>query len=319
MIVLNVKCLMLLSGGLDSTLAIKLLMEQGIKVVPINFTTSFCGPKKARGAATQLGLPLREVNIKKEFIEVLKKPKHGYGAGMNPCIDCHALMLKKAAEIMKEEGFDFVATGEVLNERPMSQTKKSLMIVEKEAGLAGYLLRPLSAKVLEPTEPEKDGRIDREKLLGISGRSRKIQIALADKWGIKDYPTPAGGCALTESDFAGRVRDLFKNQSNCTLEDVELLKVGRQFWVDGARIVVGRNEKDNMRIESLAEANDLLIKPKELAGPSVIVRARKIDDDLIKKAEEIMFSFMKKTAGLKSFWVTLAQKGTSQDKEIVIK
>lgn len=315
----NVKCLMLLSGGLDSTLAIRLLMEQGIKVVPINFTTSFCGPRKARSAATQLGLPLREVNIKKEFIDVLKKPKHGYGAGMNPCIDCHALMLKKAAEIMKEEGFDFVATGEVLNERPMSQTKKSLMIVEKEAGLAGYLLRPLSAKVLEPTEPEKDGRVDREKLLGISGRSRKIQIALAEKWDIKDYPTPAGGCALTESDFAGRVRDLFKNKTNCTLEDVELLKVGRQFWVNGARIVVGRNEKDNMRIESLAEADDLLIKPKELAGPSVIVRAGEIDDNLIQKAEEILFSFMKKTEGLKSYWVILTQKGISQNKEIVIK
>ena len=203
----KIKALVLLSGGLDSILAVKLLLEQGIEVEAINFRTNFCGPSKARPAAKMLGVRLHEVDIRKEFLEVLKKPKHGYGSGMNPCIDCHALMLKKAGELMQKENscpersrrIDFIATGEVLGERPMSQHKKALKIVEKEAGLEGYLLRPLSAKLLEPTIPEKENLVDREKLLAISGRNRKPQMELAARYGIKNYPTPAGGCALTHT------------------------------------------------------------------------------------------------------------------------
>lgn len=315
----KIRCVFLLSGGLDSTLAAKILMEQGVEVELVNFTTSFCGPRKARQAAVQLGLPLREINIKKNFVEVLKKPKHGYGAGMNPCIDCHGLMLKKAKQIMREEGFDFVATGEVLNERPMSQTKKSLKIVEKDSGLEGYLLRPLSAKALEETIPEKDGRVDRNKLLNIVGRSRREQMVLAEKYGIKDYPTPAGGCALTQAGFAGRVKDLFDNNPACSLEDIELLKFGRQFWVNGVRMIVGRNEKDNMRLESLLGDNDILIKPKEIAGPSVFLRAEKIDDDSIKKATQTMTGYMKKIINQKSFMAVLIKNGESKEMEVMIK
>lgn len=289
----KVRCLLLLSGGLDSILSAKILMQQGIEVVPINFATSFCGPKKARKASMDLGLALREVNIKNEFVEILKKPKHGYGSGMNPCIDCHGLMLKKAQEIMQEEGFDFVASGEVLNERPMSQTKRSLKIVEEEAGLVGYLLRPLSAKCLPPTIVELDGRVDREKLEGISGRSRKRQIELAKNWGIKEYPTPAGGCALTEADFANRVRNLLDNKSTCTLEDVELLKVGRQFWIDKSRVVVGRNELDNARIEKMAEPTDYLLKAKDITGPVALIRGN-CTPDIILKTAKIMVDYMKK-------------------------
>ncbi|MDD2753322.1 MAG: tRNA 4-thiouridine(8) synthase ThiI [Candidatus Portnoybacteria bacterium] len=227
----QVKALVLLSGGLDSILAVKLLLEQGIIVEAVNFRTNFCGPSKARLAAKMLGVNLREVNIRKDFLPILKHPRHGYGTGLNPCIDCHALMLKKAGEIMRAEGFDFIATGEVLGERPMSQHKKALDIVAKDADIVGYLLRPLSAKLLEPTIAENEGVVDRERLLNISGRSRKIQMALAEQYGIKEYPTPAGGCALTQKGFADRLRELMANKSDFNSDDVDLVAIGRHFWV----------------------------------------------------------------------------------------
>ncbi|PJE57867.1 MAG: tRNA 4-thiouridine(8) synthase ThiI [Candidatus Portnoybacteria bacterium CG10_big_fil_rev_8_21_14_0_10_36_7] len=313
----KVRCLLLLSGGLDSTLAVKLLINQGIEVSPINFATSFCGPKKARVSALHLGLALREINIKNEFVDILKKPKHGYGAGMNPCIDCHGIMLKKAKQVMDEEGFDFVATGEVLNERPMSQNKRSLKIVEKDAGLEGYLLRPLSAQVLEPTIPELDGRVDREKLLNISGRNRKIQIALAEKFGIKDYPTPAGGCALTQEDFAKRVSELFKNQSSCTLEDVELLKVGRQIWQDGVRMVVGRNEVDNERIKRLVEPNDIILEPINISGPTMLLRAREITESNIEQALKIEVKYIKSVGERDKILFTCIRNGVKETIEFI--
>ncbi len=245
------KALVLLSGGLDSILAVKLLLEQGIEVEAINFRTNFCGPSKARPAAQMLGVPLREVNIREDFLAVLKKPKHGYGAGMNPCIDCHALMLKKAGEIMRAEGFDFVATGEVLGERPMSQHKHALKIVEKEAGLEGYLLRPLSAKLLELTIPEIENLVNREKLLAISGRNRKPQMELAARYGIKNYPTPAGGCALTQEGFAQRLRELMKNKPDFDAQDVDLVAIGRHFFIDNVQIIVGRNQQENEILKCL--------------------------------------------------------------------
>jgi tRNA U34 2-thiouridine synthase MnmA/TrmU len=288
------KSLVLLSGGLDSILAVKLLLEQGIEVEAINFRTNFCGPSKARLAAKMLGVPLREVDIRQDFLAVLKKPKYGYGAGLNPCIDCHALMLKKAGEIMRAEGFDFVATGEVLGERPMSQHKRALKIVEKEADLEGYLLRPLSAKLLEPTIPEKDGRVDRKKLLDISGRSRKRQMELAARYHIKNYPTPAGGCALTQEGFARRLKNLMENKPNFDARDIDLVAIGRHFWSGGAQIILGRNQEENEILESAAGGKDALIKPQNFIGPATLLRGKKIGEAEINKAKELIIKFSKK-------------------------
>ena len=303
----KIKALLLLSGGLDSILAARLLLDQGIEVVAINFRTNFCGPSKARPAAQMLGIYLREENIKEDFLDVLKKPKYGYGAGLNPCIDCHALMLKKAGGIMRTENscpersrrIDFIATGEVLGERPMSQNARALKIVEKEAGLEGYLLRPLSAKLLEPTIPEKDGRVSREKLLGIKGRSRKEQIALAQKFGIKEYPAPAGGCALTQEGFSGRLKELMRNKPDFGAEDMEFIKIGRHFFIGGCQIILGRNKEENEILESVARKNDVLIIPDEAAGATAMIRGKN-PDAVFEKAKELILKFSPKVRGEKN-------------------
>lgn len=296
----KVKALVLLSGGLDSILAVKLLLEQGMEVTAINFRTNFCGPSHARLAAEMLDVKLREINIRQEFLPILKNPNHGYGSGLNPCIDCHALMLKKAGEIMRSEGFDLVATGEVLGERPMSQHKQALDIVEKDAGLKGYLLRPLSAKLLEPTIAEQEGLVDREKLLAISGRSRKAQMALAAQYGIKDYPSPAGGCALTEKDFASRLKELMANKPDFTPEDVDLVAIGRHFWLldklgINTQIILGRSRQENEILASVAKAGDTLVVPENFPGPTALVRDRKIELDQIK---ELILKFSPKAKNL---------------------
>jgi tRNA U34 2-thiouridine synthase MnmA/TrmU len=284
----KVKALVMLSGGLDSILAVKLLLEQGIEVTAINFRTNFCGPSKARPAAELLGVPLREENIREEFLAVLKKPKYGYGAGLNPCLDCHALMLKKAGEIMRKEKFDFVATGEVLGERPMSQHKKALAIVENEAGLQGYLLRPLSAKLLEPTMAEKDGFIDREKLLALSGRNRKPQMELAKKFGIKGYPSPAGGCALTQEGYAARLKQLMKQKPDFNSEDADLIRLGRHFFQDGVWVILGRNEQENQILESISGKSGILVKPENFIGPTALVKGENFDEDKRNIAKDLI-------------------------------
>lgn len=294
----KVRALVLLSGGLDSILAARLLLEQGIEVEAINFRTNFCGPSKARPAAKMLGIPLREVDIREDFLAVLKKPKHGYGAGTNPCIDCHALMLKKAAEIMRTEEFYFVATGEVLGERPMSQNKQALKIVEREAGLGGYLLRPLSAKLLERTTPEKSGLVDREKLLDISGRSRQKQIELAKKFAIKKYPNPAGGCALTEKGFSARLRELMKHKPDFNPEDVDLIRLGRHFFIDETQIVLGRNEEENRILADAAKNSDILITPNYIFGPTALVRSKKIGKEIMEEAQKLIIRFSPKAKNL---------------------
>jgi len=305
----KIRALVLFSGGLDSILVVKLLLEQGIEVETVNFRTNFCGPSKARPAAKMLGVPLREIDIRWEFIEVLKKPKHGYGAGLNPCIDCHALMLKKAGEIMRAEGIDLVATGEVLGERPMSQHKKALEIVEQEAGLGGYLLRPLSAKLLEPTIPEKDGRVNREKLLDISGRSRQRQMELAKRYDIKEYPTPAGGCALTQKDFAGKLKKLMENKPDFTPDDLDLIKIGRHFWLAtpnppvggegesySIQIILGRNQEENEILKSAKQAGDTYLTPLNFFGPSALIKGCQ-GDKFISQAKEFIVQFSPKAKG----------------------
>jgi tRNA U34 2-thiouridine synthase MnmA/TrmU len=269
---MRVRALGLISGGLDSMLAVRLLQDQGIEMTGIAFQTPFFGPESARNAAIQMGIPLRVVDIGASHLKMLRSPRYGYGRQMNPCIDCHALMLQTAGQIMEAEGFDFLATGEVVGQRPMSQRRDALVSVDKLSGYAGSILRPLSAGLLPVTIPERQGKVDRQRLLRISGRSRKQQMALAVHYGIHDYPSPAGGCLLTNPGFAARLRDLFSTQGNVDLRDVELLKQGRHLRLpQGSRVVVGRIHADNVRLRELARPEDIIMKVDEVPGPTALL------------------------------------------------
>ncbi|HIC97253.1 MAG TPA: hypothetical protein EYP11_02490 [Aquificaceae bacterium] len=252
----KVRAVALLSGGLDSSLAIRLVQKQGVEVKALHFYTGFCtvehkrrlgtktGPNPALRAAAQLGVPLEIIDISEEYYDIVLNPKFGYGRNVNPCIDCRVFMLKKAKEIMEREGYHFVITGEVLWQRPMSQTPDRLKLIEREAGLEGYVLRPLSAKALSPTVPEIKGWVDREALMGIVGRSRKKQIALAKELGIEDYEQPAGGCCyLTDENYAYRFREAFAVEGKVTKEDLILFAVGRHLRLtSGIKLIIARNE-----------------------------------------------------------------------------
>lgn len=265
------KALVLFSGGLDSMLAARLLLDQGVKVTGLTFITPFFGSKKAENVAKQLKIPLKIIDISEEHFKIVKKPPHGYGKNVNPCIDCHGLMFKKAGELAKKEGFDFVTTGEVLGQRPMSQNKGSLRVVEKIAGLEGKILRPLSAKLLDETEPEKDNLVDREKLLGLKGRGRKEQLTLAKKWKIKEYATPSGGCLLTDPGYAKRFKKLQKVFPYFDIHEAELIKHGRLFVEQDYMFLVGRNHEENLELKKIADKNDILLEVKEVPGPITLL------------------------------------------------
>jgi len=275
---MNTKAIALLSGGLDSTLAVKLILDQGIEVEALNFVTPFCtcnrkGRCEAQHVAEEFGIPWKTIASTEEFFQVIREPKYGYGSRMNPCLDCRILMFSRARERMEEIGAAFVFTGEVLGQRPMSQHRQAMRIIDRESGLDGRLLRPLSAQLLEPTIPEKEGLVDREKLLAIQGRSRKPQMALAEEHGIADYPCPAGGCLLTDPGFAKRMRDLVHSRPDFDLNDVNLLKVGRHFRLSpGAKVVVGRDEEENRRLQILARQGDLIFEVRSCGSPVTLLR-----------------------------------------------
>jgi tRNA U34 2-thiouridine synthase MnmA/TrmU len=269
----KVRALGLCSGGLDSILSALILKRQGVDVVWVSFETPFFSSANAGKAAKNTGIPLIIKNITEEYLKMLQNPPCGYGKYMNPCMDCHALMFRLAGDLMPENNMNFLFSGEVLGQRPMSQNKQSLRYVEKQSGFDGYILRPLSAKRLPETIPEKTGLVDRNRLLGISGRSRKPQIQLAKEFGVDDYPSPAGGCLLTDKGFAARLKDLFDHKRNCTENDCQLLKFGRHLRLDSkTKIIVGRTQKDNESIKKyyLPEA-DTLIKMKTIPGPMVLI------------------------------------------------
>ena len=298
----KIKALVLLSGGLDSILAVKILKEQKIEVVGLAFKSYFFNEKQAKKAAKHLRVPLKVIDFSKEHLKIVKGPKYGYGKGMNPCIDCHILMLKKAKKIMEKEKFHFVATGEVLGERPMSQNKRALKLVAEKSSLKNYLLRPLSAKLLEKTIPEEKGWVKREKLLDISGRSRKRQIALAKKWKIEYYPSPAGGCLLTDLEFSKRLRELFEKYPKFKGKDVELLKLGRHFWENNVKIVVGRDHQENLKIKKLAQKGDVLIELKDYPGPTTLIRnygKGKISKEILQIAKQKTKFYSKKAKNKK--------------------
>jgi tRNA U34 2-thiouridine synthase MnmA/TrmU len=286
------KAIALLSGGLDSTIAARVIMEQGVELEALNFMTVFCTCTNrgatclaSQKAVETLGIPLKVFNVSEEYLGVVKHPQHGYGRNMNPCIDCRIFMLKKAKAYMEESGAVFIVTGEVLGQRPMSQRKDAMHLIEKEAGLEGLILRPLSAKVLTVTIPEREGWVDRERLLNISGRSRKPQIGLADHYGIHDYPCPAGGCLLTDPGFAKRMKDLMVYDPQFSLNDVHLLKMGRHFrFSNGVKLVVGRNEEENQKIQTFAQGEDILLKVSSFPGPLSLLRGKLNEGDIEKAA-----------------------------------
>jgi len=257
---------------------VKLILEQGIKVEALNFVTPFChcnrpGRCEAVRVSEQFGIPCKVIAVTDEFLEVIRHPRYGYGRGMNPCLDCRILMFSKARRRMEKTGADFVFTGEVLGERPMSQRRDAMRIIERDSGLDGRLLRPLCAKLLPPTIPEQQGLVDRGKLLAISGRSRRPQMALAKEYGIVDYPCPAGGCLLTDPGFARRMKDLVQHCPDFGLNDVSLLKVGRLFRLSPTvKAVVGRNEGENQRIVALVRPGDLFFEVKGWGSPVTLLR-----------------------------------------------
>ncbi len=268
----KVRGLGLCSGGLDSILAALVLKEQGIHVDWITFETPFFSADKAKLASNMTGVPLIIKNFTQDYLVMLKNPPCGYGKNMNPCLDCHSLMFTQAAKIMKQEGYDFLFSGEVMGQRPMSQTKPSLRYVEKNSSAEGYIIRPLSAKLLPESIPEKQGLVDREQLLNLSGRSRKPQIQLAKQFKIKDYPSPAGGCLLTDEGFSRRLKDLFDNGCELNEDTLNLLKYGRHLRLSPeTRVVVGRNKADNDSImKHIDKSKDFVFQANDIPGPVVV-------------------------------------------------
>lgn len=320
---MNRKAIALMSGGLDSSLAVRLISDMGIDIIGVHFTGPFClcnrgkgglvSPKQgvnqpspgfglarrgvggcvsyARKQADALGIPFSTIPLGQEYIDIVVNPKHGYGSGVNPCIDCRILMLGKARELMKKESASFVITGEVLGQRPMSQMKEKLLIIERESGLEGRIVRPLCGQHMPETIPEKEGLIHRDKLLTISGRSRREQMALAKMLEIGDYPCPAGGCLLTDKNFARRVKDAIAHEG-LRLEDIALLKVGRHFRLPtGAKLVVGRNKEENELIEKLARDSDMVMVPGIVKGPSAVLMKKNLTQEEINIAAGITASY----------------------------
>jgi tRNA-uridine 2-sulfurtransferase len=331
------KALSLFSGGLDSLLVIKILQKQGIDVTGICFISSFFDAEKAKAIAVKNDFKLRTVDIKTGLLDLVKDPPSGHGKNLNPCVDCHSLMIKKAGEIARLEGFDIVSTGEVLGQRPFSQNKESLKKVKKLSGVD--VLRPLSAKLLEETEAERRGFVDREKLYDIKGRSRDKQKELLEEFAIVEYPSPAGGCVLTDRGFCERLSAMLENWPDCDYTDVDLLRHGRIFWLSFKNkkvlVVVGRHRKDNEMLKKLAKKGDFVVELKEVTGPVAVARIvniqyptfsnsiRKITvpgkipelqllkndiDSLVGRISELVGYYAKKVRGQKNIKVKIEKK-----------
>lgn len=271
---MKIKALALVSGGLDSLLAAKLIKEQGLEVIGLHFKIPFC-KLNIKQSLPDIGIKIIEVDLGVEFLGLIRNPRYGFGSNMNPCIDCKILMFTRAKEMLSQLGARFIITGEVLGQRPMSQNKQALKLIKQKSGLDDLLLRPLSAKFFSPTLPERAAWVKREKLLGFNGRKRTPQIQLAKNLGIAKYANPAGGCLLTDPCFSRRLEELLAHQE-LDLDNLELLKVGRHFRIGGsARFVVGRNENENNLLMQLAKPGDYLFHPQnDLAGPVSLARGK---------------------------------------------
>jgi len=277
----TIRALGLLSGGLDSQLAICVLRAQGIEVEVIVFDSPFYNPAAAKKAANNLGVPLRVIDFTDDIVELVNDPPHGFGGNMTPCIDCHARMLKRAGEIMTEEGFHFLFTGEVLNQRPMSQNRRSLGIVAHDSEFDDLVVRPLCAQLLEPTKPEREGWVDRSRLLALNGRSRKPQFALAEEYGLQEYPSPAGGCRLTEPHYSERLADLKDHEGLDDTRALTLLRYGRHFRLgEKIKLILGRHAEDCAHIEELIADEDLVLMLADGPGPTGLLPLEATDSEI---------------------------------------
>ena len=313
------KVVALLSGGLDSQLAVKMMQKQGFDVSAVAIKTPFCDFDCGRGCgfeirerADTLGVNLKTVYLGDEYIEMLKNPKHGFGSGMNPCIDCRAMMFQAAKKHMEEIGAEFIISGEVLGQRPMSQHGPALRTIEKESNLKGKIVRPLSAALLAKTEPEEKGLIRREDLGMIQGRSRKGQLALAKEYGIEDPPNAGGGCLLTDPSFSLRAKDLFYHKKNPNTNDIDLLKIGRHFRLDETtKLVVGRNQTENEMIKALSLTDDILLEAQDYVGPTSILRGKN-NNSHIEFAAQVTLRY---SDAPKDKWgIIIIQKGDNKEK-----
>ena len=317
------RSLVLLSGGLDSTLVVRLLLDMGVEVEAIHFTSPFCrctpeswGCSAAHRAAEQAGIKVHGVACGEAYLEVVKRPRFGRGSQMNPCLDCRVFMFTRARELMAKLGADFIATGEVLGQRPMSQRRDTMQLIERESGLDGLILRPLSAQLLPPSVPEQKGWVDRNQLLAISGRSRRPQMAMAKERDIRDYPCPAGGCLLNDPEFAVRFKDLLDHEPGFGVAEARLLKWGRHFRLpSGRKVVVGRNEQENGVIEAAAQAGSILLRPVDVPAPSALLPSGGSDDD-VERAAGLMAAYAKSAHG---FAVQVVEKNGDEGREWMVR
>lgn len=299
----KIKALALISGGLDSILSAYLVSRQNIEITGLTFTSLFFGPKIK---PSDCFFPIISVNFSNAHLKIVKNPQYGYGKQMNPCLDCHLLMLKKGKEIMKKKGFQFLISGDVLNQRPFSQNKQALQLLEEKSGLKDLILRPLSAKLLSPTLPEKKGWVKRKLLLAIQGKSRKEQLKLAKIYGITNYTAPGTSCILTDPQFAKRLKKLLTINPQAQKNDIQLLKLGRHFWQGKTLFVIARNYQENLTLKQIYSHSDsknyfnkgfnLLIQPKTFPGPSVLVRnwKRKISINQIIYSQKLIKKYSPK-------------------------
>jgi len=302
----GVKAIGLLSGGLDSTLATRIMTRMGFDVTVLNFMSPFCtctrkdhGCKnEAKRLADELGLPVRVEFMGQQYIDLIRNPKFGYGKNMNPCVDCRIMIFKRAKEVMEEVGASFIFTGEVAGQRMMSQKIDRMRLIEKEAGLSGLVVRPLSAKLLPPTIPEQNGVIDRESMLAIHGRSRKEQVKIAkEEFGMTENLCSSGGCLLTDQHFASRMRDLLDNDETAGVKDARLLRIGRHFRVSPeVKVIVGRDESENEKLSRMAEDEDFIFYPGDVRGPLAVAKG-KLDRDTIERVGAIIARYCSEKSG----------------------
>lgn len=299
----NIKALSLFSGGLDSILATRLIMDQGIEVEAIQFVTPFFnydvlldleGHKKK--IKDTFGIDVSVIDISDNYLRLLHNPLHGFGKNFNPCIDCKIMMFRRAKSMLAERGASFLISGEVLGQRPMSQRRDTMNVIERDSETRSLLLRPLCAQLMAETEPEIKGWVDRSKLLRMSGRGRSAQIALAAQYGITDYPAPAGGCTLADPILSKRIAELYRadiklSAVSITVPDIRVLLIGRQLLLPGGGwLVLGRDEKDNDRLEQLAQPDDALLYMEEWPGPTALLKKAKIrysDPETLRKYLEL--------------------------------
>ncbi len=291
------RAIALISGGLDSALAAEVIKLQGVDVIGVAFITPFTHPRVEK-LAQNIGIQIKTIDISLEYLDLVKSPSFGYGKNLNPCIDCHIFMLKKAKKLMFEYQANFIITGEVLGQRPMSQNKSSLRKVEKESDLEGLLLRPLSAKLLSPSMPEQEGWVRRSLLFNFSGRSRKPQMDLAKRLELEGFGQPAGGCLLTDPGFSRRLKDLLSYGRELNLNGIKLLKLGRHFRLScQAKLVLGRNQQENQRLIDFAGYNNFLLKPIDILGPTGILEAEAVSRGLLELSASILARYCDQNNG----------------------